>query len=137
MSGDIGGGATREAIAFATRMAAEKDRPPGFLQLAGGTNLHTVDGLKKAGLFQTASSRNPRDATLALNLQSSTHALIGGIAYGSYARKIVGRILNAMQVEQGGAYIEDSPEYLVEALNEATALVGSVKCYKVGMEISF
>lgn len=27
----------------------------GFLQLAGGTNAHTVDGLKKVGLFQTTS----------------------------------------------------------------------------------
>lgn len=27
----------------------------GFLQLAGGTNAHTVDGLKKLGLFQTTS----------------------------------------------------------------------------------
>lgn len=29
--------------------------PIGFLQLAGGTNAHTVDGLKKEGLFQTTS----------------------------------------------------------------------------------
>lgn len=27
----------------------------GFLQLAGGTNAHTVDGMRKVGLFQTAS----------------------------------------------------------------------------------
>ena len=27
----------------------------GFLQLAGGTNAHTIDGLKKEGLFQTTS----------------------------------------------------------------------------------
>lgn len=27
----------------------------GFLQLAGGTNAHTVAGLKKHGLFQTKS----------------------------------------------------------------------------------
>jgi hypothetical protein len=29
MSGDIGRGATRESIAFAVRLAAIKDRPPG------------------------------------------------------------------------------------------------------------
>lgn len=27
----------------------------GFLQLAGGTNAHTIDDLKKEGLFQTKS----------------------------------------------------------------------------------
>uniref|UniRef100_A0A5B6Z433 4Fe-4S ferredoxin-type domain-containing protein n=1 Tax=Davidia involucrata TaxID=16924 RepID=A0A5B6Z433_DAVIN len=55
MSGDIGRGATREAIAFAVRLAAAKDKPQGFLQLAGGTNAHTINGLKKEGLFQTTS----------------------------------------------------------------------------------
>ena len=128
MSGDIGRGATREAIAFAVRLAAAEDRPQGlytreacffykqctkkmfccgwtrwwgtiiidkglirikresfvsirkliwiiqnqsqfalwtetklsfhvggFLQLAGGTNAHTVDGLKREGLFQVAT----------------------------------------------------------------------------------
>lgn len=55
MSGDIGRGATREAIAFALHLASAGDRPKGFLQLAGGTNAHTVDGLKKARLFQTAT----------------------------------------------------------------------------------
>nr|XP_023876583.1 uncharacterized protein LOC111989011 isoform X3 [Quercus suber] len=89
MSGDIGRGATRESIAFAVRMAAVKDRPPGFLQLAGGTNAHTVDGLKKMGLFQTTSiTKNPKDEILTASLPNSLHALIGGIAYGGYARKV-------------------------------------------------
>ncbi|KAG0448558.1 hypothetical protein HPP92_027782 [Vanilla planifolia] len=52
MSGDIGRGATREAISFAVRLGGMKERPHGFYQLAGGTNSHTVDGLKKLGLFQ-------------------------------------------------------------------------------------
>jgi hypothetical protein len=30
----------------------------GFLQLAGGTNAHTIEGLKKEGLFQTTSLSN-------------------------------------------------------------------------------
>lgn len=47
----------------------------GFLQLAGGTNFHTVDGLKKERFFQSTSP-------------NSLHALIGGIAYGGYARKV-------------------------------------------------
>ncbi|CAK9138892.1 unnamed protein product [Ilex paraguariensis] len=55
MSGDIGRGATREAIAFAVRLAAAKDKPHGFLQLAGGTNAHTVQGLRAERLFQTTT----------------------------------------------------------------------------------
>lgn len=47
----------------------------GFYQLAGGTNSHTVECLKKEGLFRTRAGTG-RDA------------LIGGIAYGGYARKV-------------------------------------------------
>ncbi|XP_050239795.1 uncharacterized protein LOC126688905 isoform X5 [Quercus robur] len=130
MSGDIGRGATRESIAFAVRLAAVKDRPPGFLQLAGGTNAHTVDGLTKMGLFQTTSiTKNPKDEILTASLPNSLHALIGGIAYGGYARKIVGRVLSSMQSQYGVARIEDYPEHLLEALREALALVGTVKSY--------
>ena len=141
MSGDIGRGATRETIAFAVRLAAAKDRPHGlckrspcllrmhvkfvsssgshlllpigFLQLAGGTNAHTVNGLKKEGLFQTVSisgtslflpvssaisslsysnlhffSGNSKDQTLLPDSSCSAQALIAGIAYGGYARKV-------------------------------------------------
>lgn len=125
MSGDIGRGATREAISFAVRLAAARDKPQGFLQLAGGTNAHTVAGLKKQKLFQTA---NISDETVPSNLLSPQRALIGGVAYGGYARKIVGRILNSMQSQHGHACIEDYPEHLIMALTEALALVGSVKC---------
>ncbi|KAK6930276.1 Iron-sulfur binding protein LdpA, C-terminal [Dillenia turbinata] len=149
MSGDIGRGATREAVAFAVRVAAATDRPPGFLQLAGGTNLQTVYGLKKVGLFQTLAAngnhimligyqsyghlflidnRLPKDEILRLVSLCVGDALIGGVAYGGYARKIVGRVLAAMQSQCGLAHIEDYPDYLIEALLEAVKLVGTVKC---------
>ncbi|XP_057755527.1 uncharacterized protein LOC130974686 [Arachis stenosperma] len=121
MSGDIGRGATKETIAFAIELAKAKNRPPGFLQLAGGTNAHTIDGLRKKGLFQTTS--------IAVDSSNLPDALIGGIAYGGYARKIVGRVLRSMQSEYGGAArIEDHPQHLLMALKEALALVGPVKC---------
>ncbi|KAK6254381.1 hypothetical protein SCA6_015686 [Theobroma cacao] len=121
MSGDIGRGATRESIAFAVRLAASRERPPGFLQLAGGTNAHTVDGLKKRGFFQThITSGAPKQL----------HSLIGGIAYGGYARKIVGRVLSSMHSQHGLTSIEHHPEHLLEALKEALHLVGTVKSYK-------
>ncbi|KAA8531223.1 hypothetical protein F0562_005863 [Nyssa sinensis] len=168
MSGDIGRGATREAIAFAVHLAAAKDKPQGFLQLAGGTNAHTINGLKKEGLFQTASMtsiyityslpcflsfqiehpllcvflsfelsflfpfsflENSENEILPCNSPNSQEALIGGVAYGGYARKIVGRVLSGMQSQYGVACIEDYPEHLLMALKEALALVGTVKYY--------
>ncbi|XP_059646303.1 uncharacterized protein LOC132291952 [Cornus florida] len=128
MSGDIGRGATREAIAFAVRLAAAKARPQGFLQLAGGTNAHTINGLKKEGLFQTTSIAIEGEI-LPVNSISPKDALIGGVAYGGYARKIVGRVLNSMESRHGLACIEEYPEHLFTALREALALVGTVKCY--------
>lgn len=116
MSGDIGRGATRQTVAFAVHLASAKQRPPGFLQLAGGTNAHTVDVLKREGLFQTLNTLDE-------------HSVIGGIAYGGYARKIVGRVLSSLQSQHGFACIEDYPDHLLEALNEAIALVGPVKSY--------
>ncbi|KAJ6718533.1 PHOTOSYSTEM I IRON-SULFUR CENTER-RELATED [Salix purpurea] len=89
MSGDIGRGATRESIAFAARLAAVEDKPHGFFQLAGGTNAHTVEGLKKKGLFQTTLvAENSKDNRSMPPSTASSHALIGGIAYGGYARKV-------------------------------------------------
>ncbi|KAI5650921.1 hypothetical protein M9H77_36926 [Catharanthus roseus] len=119
MSGDIGRGATREAIAFALRLASAEDKPKGFLQLAGGTNAHTVDGLKRF-------SENERRPSL---LSSSDNALISGIAFGGYARKIVGRVLTSMESQYGHACIEECPELLLNALVESLALVGTVKGY--------
>ncbi|KAK8603265.1 hypothetical protein V6N13_085457 [Hibiscus sabdariffa] len=121
MSGDIGRGATRESIAFAVHVTASRERPPGFLQLAGGTNVHTVDGLKKRGLFQTHITSGAEPNHL--------HSLIGGIAYGGYARKIVGRVLSSMRSQHGDIGIEHHAEHLLNALKEALHLVGSVKSY--------
>ncbi|KAL2945481.1 14-3-3 protein zeta [Bienertia sinuspersici] len=136
MSGDIGRGATKEALAFAVRLAAVEDRPPGFLQMAGGTNAHTVNGLKEQGLFQTNGNilwtfqiGNVEDGILSGKMSGSHNSLIGGIAYGGYARKIVGRILRAMQSQHGLACVEDHPTYLSATVGEALTLVGSVKCY--------
>ncbi|KAK8622502.1 hypothetical protein V6N13_117413 [Hibiscus sabdariffa] len=121
MSGDIGRGATRESIAFAVHVTASRERPPGFLQLAGGTNVHTVNGLKKRGLFQTHITSGAEHNHL--------HSLIGGIAFGGYARKIVGRVLSSMRSQHGDTGIEHHAEHLLNALKEALHLVGSVKSY--------
>ncbi|XP_078161522.1 uncharacterized protein LOC144556901 isoform X1 [Carex rostrata] len=117
MSGDIGRGATRQAISYAIHLASTHNRPHGFYQLAGGTNSHTVECLKKEGLFRTRAGTG-RDA------------LIGGIAYGGYARKIVGKVLRKVPTQNSYARIEDHPEHLLEALMEALALVDPVKSFQ-------
>ncbi|KZV47718.1 hypothetical protein F511_19431 [Dorcoceras hygrometricum] len=130
MSGDIGRGATRQAITFALHISAARDRPKGFLQLAGGNNAYTVDGLKKEGLFKTTSlPEKLNDEATPFNSSYSSDALIGGVAFGSYARKIVGKVLSSLQMEHGYVDIEAYPEYLLEALTESLALVGTVKCF--------
>ncbi|XP_037456346.1 uncharacterized protein LOC119327288 isoform X2 [Triticum dicoccoides] len=125
MSGDIGRGATRETVSFAVDLTSVQDRPLGFYQLAGGTNLYTVDCLKKAGLFKARTLPGTRTTEKV----GSQEALIGGIAYGGYARKIVGRVLRKIPSELGRVRIEDHPGYLLEALQEALSLVGLVKGY--------
>ncbi|KAK6160994.1 hypothetical protein DH2020_004375 [Rehmannia glutinosa] len=130
MSGDIGRGTTREAIKFALHLASIRDKPKGFLQLAGGTNAHTVEGLKREMLFQTTIiSDKSNGEKVNFNSFESSHALISGVAFGGYARKIVGRVLRSLQSEHGYAHLEDYPDHLLKALKESLALVGTVKCY--------
>ncbi|CAD6334557.1 unnamed protein product [Miscanthus lutarioriparius] len=94
-------------------------------QLAGGTNSYTIDCLKKADLFQSISVAG----IAAFEMASSHQALIGGIAYGGYARKIVGRALRKIPEQFGPVRIEEHPDHLLEALQEAMSLVGPVKGY--------
>lgn len=139
MSGDIGRGATREAIAFAARLASQHEKPHGFYQLAGGTNSHTVDSLKSMGLFKaktTPVGHSQGQATGAASADSQ-QAVIGGIAYGGYARKIVGRVLSRMVSQEGNAHIEDYPEFLLQALREALALMGPVKSYNLDLSSAY
>ncbi|CAN0855396.1 hypothetical protein LINGRAHAP2_LOCUS6199 [Linum grandiflorum] len=130
MSGDIGRGATRESVSFAVRLAAAKDKPFGFFQLAGGTNAYTAEGLKREGLFQTtlATTENSKDARSMVTSHRSG-AFIGGVAFGGYARKIVGRVLSSMPSQQGPCCVEDYPELLVEAVRQALDLVATMKLY--------
>ncbi|XP_078444227.1 uncharacterized protein LOC144713504 isoform X2 [Wolffia australiana] len=122
MSGDIGPGATKQSVDFAVHLAAAHHRPPGFLQLAGGTNAHTVNSLKKAGLFRTKSNF---DRVVGSASCSGGDAMIGGVAFGGYARKGVGRVLS--QLPRGR--LEEHPEELLLGLRVALDLVGPIKRY--------
>ncbi|KAJ8459591.1 hypothetical protein OPV22_032517 [Ensete ventricosum] len=125
MSGDIGRGATKEAVDFAVHLAAARNKPHGFYQLAGGTNAFTIKSLKKQGLFQTMTIDGKSLEKSNEDKQARPEqAYIGGIAYGGYARKIVGKILHKMPTLHGLACIEDHPDYLMEAVKEALTLIG-------------
>lgn len=83
MSGDIGIGTTHAAIKLAQKVL--QANLPGFIQLAGGTNHHTVPKLRQLGMLPevlTHRNRHPRT--------------ISGVAYGSYARSLLQPVLEAL-----------------------------------------
>ncbi|HEY9761317.1 MAG TPA: LdpA C-terminal domain-containing domain [Trichocoleus sp.] len=86
MSGDIGDGTTIAAIRFGQKVL--NAQLPGYVQLAGGTNRHTVEKLHQLELLNLPVNR----ASFPV-LSGKQPAQISGIAYGSYARKLVMPIL--------------------------------------------
>jgi Fe-S-cluster-containing hydrogenase component 2 len=97
MSGDIGNGTTRAALHLCQKVLSLQ-LPKGFVQLAGGTNASTVAKLRAA------------------NIEAA------GIAYGSYARKLVAEFLEA-----GGDRLEEHPQLLSLAVTKARGLVAPLK----------
>ncbi|CAI7883079.1 unnamed protein product [Closterium sp. NIES-53] len=134
MSGDIGAGATRAAIRLAARVAAFRDGPPGYLQIAGGTNSHTFTALKEQGLLPASASDHGRT--------------VAGVAFGGHARKILAPVLTRLEAtgssraHEAGAtttppnatsvcplHVESHPPLLLEALELACALVHPYKLH--------
>lgn len=107
MSGDIGKGTTHAAVKLAQKVLASDLTEP--VQLAGGTNQHTVSKLYEAGLLQSSN----RDKTLA--------TVVSGIAYGSYARRLL------MPVIEQTHYLEEVPQALQAAVKLARSLVDPLK----------
>ncbi len=101
MSGDIGDGSTRAALQLGQKVL-DFQLPLGFVQLAGGTNASTVSKLRQAAIP------------------------VAGVAYGSYARKIIMDFL-----EDSGAEIPDRLEekscLLWQAVAIARQLVSQIK----------
>ena len=149
MSGDIGAGATRAAVKLSQKVLAAG--LPGYVQLAGGTNSHTVTKLKATGLLNkmgmghgewgigygkkscpTPDSRLPTP-------DSQPH--IAGIAYGSYARVLLSPILDKLEnlndeeIDANLAppqspligNLEELPSLLWQAVESAQALVSQLK----------
>ena len=87
MSGDIGDGATRASIKLGQKVLAAG--LPGYVQLAGGTNRHTVPKLKQLGLLQPT--------TYPAILLGRSPNTIAGVAYGSYARALLTPVLDQLE----------------------------------------
>ncbi len=121
MSGDIGIGTTRAAIKLGQKVL--EAGLPGFVQLAGGTNQHTVSKLKSMGLLR-GSQVNALD--------NHSNSFLSGVAYGSYARVLLSPILERVEQHRGenflGTYaLEDCPDLLWEAVDLAYSLVSEIK----------
>jgi Fe-S-cluster-containing hydrogenase component 2 len=126
MSGDIGAGATRAAVKLSDKVIAAG--LPGYVQLAGGTNNHTVAKLKAAGLLKEWGMGNGewgmgngewgditekipfspvspcfKTDTVTSPLVTAPHGqhYVAGIAYGSYARVLLSPILDKLEELNG------------------------------------
>jgi len=138
MSGDIGTGATRAAVKLGQKVLAAG--LPGYVQLAGGTNAHTVSKLRASGLMRERRK----------NLLIPDTPYIAGIAYGSYARALLSPILEQLETMQidralamtvaiappvagtkipGLTQLEAFPELLWPAVSLAHSLVSQLKEY--------
>lgn len=146
MSGDIGDGATRACVRLGQKVLAAG--LPGYVQLAGGTNRHTVPKLKSLGLLNSSARElietgdrhalNHRaveqNSKAPLNIGSSSTNFIAGVAYGSYARVLLAPVLE--KLEQSGEmeesptlplHLENAPSLLQTAVQLADSLVSQLK----------
>lgn len=109
MSGDIGAGTTHAAIRLAQKVLTAE--LPGYVQLAGGTNAHTVPKLRRLNLL-------------------GTHPQLAGVAYGSYARSQLTPILDALDAlahSGESPHLEDHPTLLAQGIDRALQLVSQLK----------
>ena len=121
MSGDIGDGTTRTTVKYAQQ--ALESELEGFIQVAGGTNGHTVEKLKALGLLKNQKKEHD-------NLKS--RSTVAGIAYGSYGRALFDTLQADLdQYTYGSQKIEEIPALLAEAIQLAESLVHPLKYHRV------
>jgi Fe-S-cluster-containing hydrogenase component 2 len=137
MSGDIGIGTTHAAIKLGEKVLAA--RLPGYVQLAGGTNQHTVTKLQAAGLLQRGGwgdgemGRWGEFLTQHSTLNTQHLKKIAGVAYGSYARVLLSPILEKLEQSnetnptQNASQLEENPQLLWEAVATARSLVAQIE----------
>jgi hypothetical protein len=113
MSGDIGIGTTHAAIKLGEKVLLAN--LPGYVQLAGGTNQHTIGKLRERDLL-------PKIPISDILHENHKRNYIGGVAYGSYARVLLSPILDQLVGK-----IEDQPELLWKSVSDAYQLVSQIK----------
>lgn len=137
MSGDIGSGTTLAAVKLGDKVL--KANIPGYVQLAGGTNSYTVPKLKAIGLLNQLT--NQTSVNMRENNHNShtsglkTEPSIAGVAYGSYARKLLSPVLeqleqkevNVEDVKLTARKLEEEPILLWQAVSLAHELVSQLK----------
>ncbi|MGK7931421.1 MAG: circadian clock protein LdpA [Microcystaceae cyanobacterium] len=112
MSGDIGKGTTHATIKLGEKVL--KANLEGYVQLAGGTNHHTVSKLRRLELLKES--------------KALTQPCISGVAYGSYARSLLSSFWEA----QGKAInsidsLESYPNLLWQAVDLVSSLISPLK----------
>ncbi|WP_409350555.1 Light dependent period protein LdpA domain-containing protein [Synechocystis salina] len=110
MSGDIGRGTTHLCLHYADLVL--QSGLPGFVQLAGGTNGHTITKLRGQN-SPPARSREKR--------------IINGVAFGGGARTLIAPVLQTAAARQqdplAPIHLEDHPDLLQQAITLAQSLV--------------
>ncbi len=122
MSGDIGDGATRACVKLGEKVLATGI--PGHIQLAGGTNWHTVPKLELMGMLHNSN-------------RTGVSRWVSGIAYGSYARSLLLPVLTQLEAMEmmplsrrstvPHCTIETVPDLLWQAVELAAPLVNQIK----------
>lgn len=127
MSGDIGKGTTHATIQAGQKVlqaqGAGENILPGFVQLAGGTNHFTVPQLRRLGLLPQPQGRTGSNAGRTTLRESQ----VAGIAYGSYARKLLQPVLEQLDQDPVSSRLEDHPDALWSAVALAHDLISPLK----------
>jgi Fe-S-cluster-containing hydrogenase component 2 len=123
MSGDLGDGATRATVKLAEKVL--QAHLPGYVQLAGGTNRHTLAKLKAKGLLHARLMANCSSLDL-----RSPRPYVAGIAYGSFARQLLAAVQT--ELETRSTYkLEDHPPLLEAAVALASSLINPLKPHRL------
>jgi Fe-S-cluster-containing hydrogenase component 2 len=129
MSGDLGDGTTRATVKLAEKVL--QAHLPGYVQLAGGTNRHTLAKLKAKGLLHPRLMANGSS----LNLRFP-RPYVAGIAYGSFARQLLAAV--QAELETHSAYkLEDYPPLLQTAVALASSLIDPLKPHRLRFHRQF
>jgi Fe-S-cluster-containing hydrogenase component 2 len=110
MSGDLGRGTTHTTIRLARKVLAADI--PGFVQLAGGTNHYTVQKLRQLGIVASTTQAASADAMDGKLLPQTPQ--FAGVAYGSYARRLIMPYLKGLDQLFHGT--PASPEHLRQSV---------------------